>query len=154
MGSAGAWRGGHVDAFERERLRRRAGAPGHAGHGSLVHEDPPPVGDFPLHPQLQDLLALGYSLASRLAYVMYIGVALRRADAAPGTPAGGAAGYARFRRRVALVMNHDGVSFVAVCLFTRATLDLPLPLACRVTRSALLAVGVAVRLQAAATLRA
>ena len=36
-----------------------------------------------LHLQLQDLLALGYSLVSRVAYVTYIGRALRRADAEP-----------------------------------------------------------------------
>ena len=141
-----------MDSFARERHRRRADALRHSGHVSLVHEDSPPIADFTLHLQLQDLLALGYSVASRLAYIMYIAVALRRADAARETPGGGGAAYARFRRRVALVMNHDGVSFVAVCLLTRGTLDLPLPLAWRVAGAALVALGVAVKVWAAATL--
>lgn len=107
---------------------------------------------MPLHLQLQDLLALGYSLLSRLAYVLYIGLALQRADADPAMR--GAAAYARFRRRAAVLMYHDGVAFVVVCVLTRETLDLPLPLAWRVAGVALVALGVAVKLWAAATLGA
>jgi len=107
---------------------------------------------LPLHLPLQDFLALGYSLVSRVAYVMYIGLALRRADADPATR--GAAAYARFRRRAAFLMYHDGVVFVALCLLTRGTLDLPLPIAWRVAGAALVALGVAVKLWAAATLGA
>jgi protein-S-isoprenylcysteine O-methyltransferase Ste14 len=105
-----------------------------------------------LHLQVQDLLALGYSLISRLAYVGYIGLALRRADTEPATR--GAAAYARFRRRAAFLMYHDGVAFVAVSLLTRGTLDLPLPLAWRLVGAALVALGVGVKLWAAATLGA
>jgi protein-S-isoprenylcysteine O-methyltransferase Ste14 len=107
---------------------------------------------LPLHLQLQDLLALGYSLLSRLAYVLYIGLALRHADADPAMR--GAAAYARFRRRAAVLMYHDGVAFIVVCVLTRGTLDLPLPLAWRVAGVALVALGVAVKLWAAATLGA
>jgi protein-S-isoprenylcysteine O-methyltransferase Ste14 len=109
---------------------------------------------LPLHLQLQDLLALGYSVVSRLAYVMYIGLALRRADAEPVARGAGAQAYARFRRRAAILMYHDGVAFVAVCLLTRGTLDLPLSLASRFAGAALVALGVAVKLWAAATLGA
>jgi protein-S-isoprenylcysteine O-methyltransferase Ste14 len=105
-----------------------------------------------LHLQVQDLLALGYSLISRLAYVAYIGLALRRADTEPATR--GAAAYARFRRRAAFLMYHDGVAFVAISILTRGTLDLPLPLAWRVGGAALVALGVGVKLWAAATLGA
>ena len=107
---------------------------------------------MPFHLQLQDLVALGYSVVSRLAYVGYIGLALRRADAEP--VGAGAAAYARFRRRAAILMYHDGIAFVAVCLLTRETLELPLPLAWRVAGAALVALGVAVKLWAAATLGA
>jgi protein-S-isoprenylcysteine O-methyltransferase Ste14 len=109
---------------------------------------------LPLHLQLQDLVALGYSVVSRLAYVVYIGVALRRADAEAVTSGAGPSAYARFRRRAAILMYHDGIAFVAVCLVTRGTLDLPLPLAWRLAGAALVALGVAVKLWAAATLGA
>src|SRR5207302_1089256 len=79
-------------------------------HAFLVPEDSRPIADLPLHLQLQDLLALGYSLVSRVAYVTYIGLALRRADAEPVSS--GATAYARFRRRAAFLMYHDGVAFV------------------------------------------
>src|SRR2546427_2483476 len=100
------------------------------------------------------MLALGYSVASRLAYVLYIGLALRRADAEPVSRDAAAPAYARFRRRAALLMYHDGIAFVAVCLLTRGTLDLSLPLAWRLAGAGLVAIGVAVKLWAAAALGA
>ena len=110
---------------------------------------------MPFHLQLQDVLALGYSVVSRLAYALYIGLALRRADAEPVSRGGDAgAAYARFRRRAAILMYHDGVAFVVVCLLTRATLDLPLSLAWRLAGAGLVVLGVAVKLWAAATLGA
>ena len=69
------------------------------------------------------MVALGYSVLSRLAYVLYIGLALRRADAQPVSRDAAAPAYARFRRRAALLMYHDGIAFVAVCLLTRGSLD-------------------------------
>lgn len=98
---------------------------------------------------------MGYSVVSRLAYVLYIGLALRRADAeAVSKRAAGPAAYARFRRRAALLMYHDGIAFVAVCVLTRGTLDLPLPLVWRLAGAALVALGVGVKLWATAALGA
>src|SRR2546423_14350285 len=51
-------------------------------------------------------------------------------------------------------MYHDGVGFVVVCLLTRGTLDLPLPVAWRLAGAALVALGVSVKIWAAATLGA
>src|SRR5205823_3527122 len=85
------------------------------------------------------MLALGYSVLSRLAYVLYIGLALRRADAQPVSRDAAAPAYARFRRRAALLMYHDGIAFVAVCLLTRGTLDLPVPPAWRFVGAGLVA---------------
>ena len=89
-----------------------------------------------------------------MAYVLYIGLALRRADADPVKEGGGPAAYARFRRRAALLMYHDGVAFVVVCVLTRETLDLALPLAWRLAGAALVALGVGVKLWATAALGA
>src|SRR2546430_11651883 len=100
------------------------------------------------------MLALGYSVLSRLAYVLYIGLALRRADAEPVSRDAAAPAYARFRRRAALLMYHDGIAFVAECLLTRGTLDLPVPPAWRFAGAGLVALGVAVKLWATATLGA
>jgi protein-S-isoprenylcysteine O-methyltransferase Ste14 len=100
------------------------------------------------------MLALGYSVLSRLTYVLYIGLALRRADTEPVSRDAAAPAYARFRRRAALLMYHDGIAFVAVCLLTRGTLDLPLGLVWRLAGAGLVALGVAVKLWAAATLGA
>lgn len=65
-------------------------------------------------------LALAYHVASRLAYVLYIGVALRRQDRTGfyARRYGAEDGFRRFRRMAATVMNNDGVSFVALCLVT------------------------------------
>src|SRR2546429_2600059 len=98
------------------------------------------------------MLALGYSVLSRLAYVLYIGLALRRADAEPVSRDAAAPAYARFRRRAALLMYHDGIAFVAACLLTPGTLDLPVPPALRFAGAGLVALGVAGQIWAAATL--
>src|SRR5256886_17609598 len=100
------------------------------------------------------MLALGYSVLSRLAYVLYIGLALRRADAEPVSRDAAAPAYARFRRRAALLMYHDGIAFVAVCLLTRGPLDLPVPPAWRFAGAGLVARGVAGKLWAAAAVGA
>ncbi len=65
-------------------------------------------------------LGLAYHIASRLAYVLYVGIALRRQDRA-GVLAqryGAEEGFRRFRRIAAAVMNNDGVSYVVLCLVT------------------------------------
>lgn len=98
------------------------------------------------------LAALGYALLSRLGYVGYVWHALAQADRDPSGHGGGA--FARFRRRAALVMYHDGLSFVVLCVLTRGTLDLPIPAAWQLAGVVLTLVGVAVKLWAARALGA
>ncbi len=98
------------------------------------------------------LVALGYALVSRLAYVGYVAWSLRRVDL--GLTDAGKEAYLRFRRRAAVVMYHDGVMFVALCILTRGTLELPVPLVWQIGGAALIALGVSVKLWAAATLGA
>ncbi|HEV8599266.1 MAG TPA: PEMT/PEM2 methyltransferase family protein [Gemmatimonadales bacterium] len=85
------------------------------------------------------MLALGYHVASRLAYVVGVGVALsQQARHQRFTRhAGIAAGFRRFRRLAAVVMTNDALSFIALCLLTRDTLDSSVP------QGALIALGLA-----------
>jgi protein-S-isoprenylcysteine O-methyltransferase Ste14 len=81
-------------------------------------------------------LVLGYHLVSRLAYVLYVGYALRSQERS-GTFTrrwGPERGFQRFRRIAAFVMNNDGVSFAIVCIVSWDTLSLP-------PRSVLIAAG-------------
>jgi len=98
------------------------------------------------------LVALGYALVSRLAYVGYVAWSLRRVDL--GLAGAGNGAYTRFRRRAAIVMYHDGVMFVALCVVTRGTLEFPLPFVWQIAGAALVALGVSVKVWAAATLGA
>ena len=105
------------------------------------------------------VLALAYHLASRLAYVLYVGLALRRQERTAyftqryhAEPA-----FRRFRRVAATIMNNDGVSFVVLCVVTRDTLALGgiLPRGLAIAVGAVLVlVGVGVKLWAGATLGA
>jgi protein-S-isoprenylcysteine O-methyltransferase Ste14 len=83
-------------------------------------------------------LALGYHLASRLAYVVGVGVALTRQDRRQVFTRrdGIEAGFRRFRRGAAIVMNNDAVSFIVLCIVTRSTLHIAL------SRTVLIATGV------------
>ena len=74
-------------------------------------------------------LTFGYHLASRLAYVVGVGVALTQQERHQVFTRrdGVEAGYRRFRRMAATLMNNDGVSFVLLCVVTRHTVRLPLP---------------------------
>src|SRR5881296_1575599 len=108
---------------------------------------------------LSSLAAIGlaYHLVSRLAYVLYIGIALKRQeDTACFTRRYGATDP--FRRTAAILMNNDAVGFVVLCFITRGTLPLgviDLPRAAVIaTGAALLLVGVVIKLWAAATLGA
>lgn len=99
--------------------------------------------------------ALAYHLASRLAYVLWVGSALRaqERDQRFTRHHGPEAGFARFRRRAAFLMNNDGASFVLLCLLTRQTLALPVPVGVTAAVGAfLLLVGIGVKLWAARTL--
>src|SRR2546427_11846645 len=74
-------------------------------------------------------LALAYHLASRLAYVLYVGLALRRQERTGYFTRryGPEEGFRRFRRAGAVLMSSDAVSFVALCLVSRNTLAIGLP---------------------------
>jgi len=102
-------------------------------------------------------LVLGYHLASRLAYVIYAGVALSRQKRFGSYTArwGVEPGFRRFRRIAAIVMINDGASFVVACLVTRHTLHLTLPAAVVIPVGALLVfLGVATKVWAGAALGA
>jgi phosphatidylethanolamine N-methyltransferase len=74
-------------------------------------------------------LALAYHLTSRLAYVLWVGWALRRERRVNHYARiyGAEAGFRRFRRVATTLMNNDAVSFVALCLLTRGTLPIATP---------------------------
>ncbi|HXM38585.1 MAG TPA: methyltransferase [Gemmatimonadales bacterium] len=80
-----------------------------------------------------------YAAASRLAYVLFIGVALRRQerDGIYTRRYGTEQGFRRFRRVAAVFMNHDALAFIVLCFLTRGTMTLPVP------RAVAIAVGVA-----------
>jgi protein-S-isoprenylcysteine O-methyltransferase Ste14 len=97
-------------------------------------------------------LALSYHLASRLAYVVGIGVALTRQQHRQAFTRrdGTERGFRRFRRLAAALMNNDAASFVLLCIVSRQTLPFTLPLAVQVGGGLLLvAVGLSVKLWAA-----
>src|SRR2546425_5361896 len=99
------------------------------------------------------LIALGYHLASRLAYVLYIGTMLRWQDRTGyfTDRSGAEAGFRRFRRAAFLLMSNDAASFVVLCLVSRRTLGQP-SAAAIAAGVLLLLVGIATKLWAAATL--
>ena len=100
-------------------------------------------------------IALSYHLASRLAYVLYVGLTLHRQDRTAYLTRryGAEAGFRRFRRAATFVMANDAVSFVVLCLVGANTLHVGLPRGLEITVGAALAlVGVAMKMWAAATL--
>src|SRR3989454_11988137 len=100
-------------------------------------------------------IALAYHLASRLAYVLYVGVTLKRQDRDGYLPRrhGPEAAFRRFRRVAAIVMANDAVSLGVLCLVSANTLHLGLPRGLTIAVGAGLAlVGVATKMWAAATL--
>ncbi|HXL34304.1 MAG TPA: PEMT/PEM2 methyltransferase family protein [Gemmatimonadales bacterium] len=100
-------------------------------------------------------IALAYHLASRLAYVLYVGLTLNRQDRTAYLTRrhGAEEGFRRFRRVAAFVMANDAVSFGLLCLVSANTLTVGLPRGLEITVGAVLAlVGVATKIWAAATL--
>jgi protein-S-isoprenylcysteine O-methyltransferase Ste14 len=96
-----------------------------------------------------------YAVASRLAYVLFVGVALRRQEreAFYTRRYGAEEGFRRFRRVASIVMNHDAFAFILLCVVTRGTLALSMPPAVTIAVGAVLAiVGVGIKLWAARTL--
>jgi protein-S-isoprenylcysteine O-methyltransferase Ste14 len=101
------------------------------------------------------VFALAYHVASRLAYVLYVGLTLSRQRRTGHLTRryGAEAGFRRFRRTAAILMYNDGVSFVALCVLSRGTPGIAQPSAAAVAVGVVLVlVGVATKLWAAATL--
>ena len=100
-------------------------------------------------------IALSYHLASRLAYVLYVGLTLNRQDRTGFLTRrhGVEPAFQRFRRAAALVMANDAVSLAVLCLVSANTLNIGLPRGVAFAVGAVLAlVGVATKMWAAATL--
>ncbi len=101
------------------------------------------------------IFAISYHLASRLAYVVGVGVALARQERHQSFTRrhGVEAGFLRFRRWAAFLMNNDAVSFVLLCVVTRQTIPAgfrsPMILVAAVL---LILLGISVKLWAAARL--
>ena len=106
---------------------------------------------------LWGVIALAYHFAARLAYVLYIGLALRREErtgylAERHGPEGA---FRRFRRMAAILMYNDATSFVVLCVASGGTLGDGLPRVPVLAVGALLViVGTVIKLWAAATLGA
>jgi len=97
-------------------------------------------------------LTLGYHLASRLAYVFGVGAALTQQQRHQFFTRrdGVEAGFRRFRRVAATLMNNDGVSFVLLCVVTRQTIGPAVPVTVLVMGGVLfVALGVSIKLWAA-----
>lgn len=98
-----------------------------------------------------------YFIASRLAYVLWVGWALRQQDRTRlfTRDAGVEAGFLRFRRVASTLMNNDGVSFVVLALATRKSLTIGLPQwTVLIAGGVMVVVGVGVKLWAASSLGA
>jgi protein-S-isoprenylcysteine O-methyltransferase Ste14 len=101
------------------------------------------------------LVALVYHLASRLAYVLYVGIALKRQEQRGYLTRrhGVEAGFRRFRLVASILMYSDGVSFVALCVASWNTLRVELPGGLIVAAGAVLVlVGLVTKVWAAVTL--
>lgn len=96
-----------------------------------------------------------YAILSRMAYVLFVGWALRRQerDGVRTDPLARADAFRRFRRTASVIMNHDAFAFVVLCLATRNTWHLALPAVATVAAGAVLAViGLGTKVWAARTL--
>lgn len=98
-----------------------------------------------------------YAVLSRLAYMLFVGLALRREerDQIYTRRVGPVEGFRRFRRAAAFVMNNDAVAFVLLCMMTRDTLALPAGVSRAIAVAAgvaLIVIGLWVKLWAARTL--
>lgn len=96
-----------------------------------------------------------YAILSRMAYVLFVGGALRRQEKNGSYTErfGRVEGFRRFRRTAAIIMNHDAFAFVVLCLATRNTWHLALPALATVAGGAvLIVIGLGTKLWAARTL--
>lgn len=100
-------------------------------------------------------IGLGYAIASRLAYVFYVGLALHQQERTRYFTRrwGAEGGFRRFRKVASLLMANDAVGFVAACVLGWQTLPGELPRgAMVVSGTVLVIVGVATKVWARATL--
>jgi protein-S-isoprenylcysteine O-methyltransferase Ste14 len=100
-------------------------------------------------------LAFCYHLASRMAYVVWVGRALHQQDHGRRftRDAGAEAGFLRFRRTASTLMNNDGVSFAVLVLLTRDTMTIDLSRGMVLVGGGLLVLaGAGIKLWAAASL--
>ncbi len=98
---------------------------------------------------------VAYHLASRLAYVIWVGITLtrQRHRQAITRTMGVDAGFAWFRRRASLLMANDAASFVVLCLATRHDLPPGIPRAlCWCVSGVLIVAGIGTKAWAARTL--
>lgn len=96
-----------------------------------------------------------YAILSRMAYVLFVGSALRRQEknGVHTEPRARAEAFRRFRRAAAIIMNHDAFAFVVLCLATRNTWHLTLPGLVAIGVGAVLVItGLGIKLWAARTL--
>jgi protein-S-isoprenylcysteine O-methyltransferase Ste14 len=103
------------------------------------------------------VIALAYHFAARLAYVLYIGLALRREERTRylAERYGPEGAFRRFRRMAAILMYNDATSFVVLCLASWGTLTVGLPrVPVLIVGAVLVIVGSSIKLWAAATLGA
>jgi protein-S-isoprenylcysteine O-methyltransferase Ste14 len=89
-----------------------------------------------------------YAILSRVAYVVFVGWALRREERF-----GPVLEFSIFRKRASLVMYNDALAFILLCVATRTTWMLPIrPGASLAVGAALVIAGLGTKLWAARTL--
>jgi len=96
-----------------------------------------------------------YAILSRMAYVLFVGGVLRREDRDGRYTKryGRAEAFRRFRRTASIIMNHDAVALIVLCVATRGTWALPVGAAVSIAIGVvLLIIGLATKLWAARTL--
>jgi len=100
-------------------------------------------------------VVIAYAIASRLAYVGWVGLALRSQDRDQSLTRrdGVEAGFQRFRTRAQWIMRNDAVAIILTCLITRDTLQVGISRAIVLLVAALLiVVGLGTKMWAARTL--
>jgi protein-S-isoprenylcysteine O-methyltransferase Ste14 len=100
-------------------------------------------------------LAVVYCIVSRLMYVLFAGIALRRQErtAAYTRVWGVEGGFRRFRRTVSVLMLNDVFAFGLLCVVTRDTLEVGVQRPVLIALgAALVVVGIWVKVWAANTL--
>jgi protein-S-isoprenylcysteine O-methyltransferase Ste14 len=99
-------------------------------------------------------LAVLWLAATRLGYVLYVGLSLRAEDRrGVRTPEDGDAAWRRFKTRASWIMDADAAAFAALCLVTHDSIALPVARWIPVVAGAVLIVaGLAVKTWAARSL--